>query len=902
MPAIAALLKEIPEIKDVKISSEAMALWLVGELDPSAKKILTDYGGIVMGRTDGQALFVFLTQDIFLALARLKVWSDINSFPMTAQMFKANLLIGLDMDLGVKVSTELANQDIAAPTSFKIWIQSASLDTNRTIPGFKFNPVEPLPGMSAVPWMDMTADPRMLSQSTMGWYMVLRPLGNPLDKAFQQGWRLFFQEIDHILSRLKLKFIVHDNFLSFKIDNIHDLRQWCTDFLKMVDEAKESALNADKQSKVPGQEKPKDKKPYWPCVMALINSAGIPFSNDLPKKIGLDWEIMPSDFPHMSYRNALLLGPAFYITDARFSYEISGIDDWCTVSLAASGEKSGSVGTIPVDLPRGLVIGPHQPCFYCGQRNHEMAQCPSRELKALEPKAWRPISAMGMNDIKEGLRGIDLAISRQGAIPAITQLLSGQDQPAILTRAIFEITSIFQFRMMTTMWQSRGREYPSGLRQLAPIEHSALFDCLEHIKSGNLLQAERDIAAYRNEHPSSVQAATTYGFLNLEKGDLPKAQSVWKDAEQMSHSPLLQSYHLFLQARCLEIIGKYQAAIDIYKIALSRSPRWREAMYRQCVCLVKMGFAEQSLTNFEQVINLDANIFNRILIDPEMERGHLQLRAMLYPEWEEAQAQVEGTKDNINKFTKELSQWFDLDNPFSKDMLEKTKALTNLSEVKNFVAFRKLNSSRNELSHELQVEIAEQTSLLKEKFAAYLARLQELRTEAGWFPYPKLLMDFNKNFNICAKNSNWAMQQDFIGPESFRKANNLAKQSEETLALLESKLDTLKLLRDGTLFILIMGKTFVWMEIVGLLLSLAILPVAIYYGAEMGMEWAKGLQGKQNWTLQKGFLIILSIVALATSILYAMFTFEKKRSALLNMSPEELAKKAAKKKKKKKKK
>ena len=895
MPAFAELLKSIPEVKDIKLSSEAMTLWVCGkaELDPNACRIITDYGGIMLGQSGGQSLWVFLSRDMFPALARLKTWADLNATPLFIEVFQAALLIGLDMELGVKIPTALANQNITLPAQCKAWIEASVIGQDKNIPGFKFTPLEALAGMASGPWLEMSADPRMLGYSNMGWYMVLKPLGNPLDKAFQSGWRLFFQQIELSLSRLKLKYILHDFFLSFKVENIQDLRQWCAEFLKLVIEAKEIGLKKTSAGETTGSEK----KTYWPCVMALINSAGIPFSSDLPKRVPLNWEIMTSDFPHMSYRNALLLGPSFFINDARVSFEIKGIDDWCSISLASSGDRSGFAGVIPVELPRGLVIGPNQPCFYCGQRNHELTKCPSRDIENLAPQIWREIGQINMTTMKDGLRAIDLAIGRQGALPATQDLLKTDDIPGKLTRAIFEITSLFQFRMMTTIWRGRGRDYPSDLRNLLPVEDRSLFDCLEEIKSGNLLQAERDMQVYRDKHPGSIHLMTMQGFAALEKGDMEKAQSAWKDAERLSHTTLLQAYHIYLQGRCLEVTGKYQAAMNHYKTAHSRCRRWREALYRQCVCLTKMGFAEQSMQNFEEVIELDANIFNRLLIDPEMERGHIQLRGMLFQEWEMAKAKIDGTKENLEKFKNELSDWFDLKNSFSKAMLDKITLLSDMSQVTNFAAFRKITQSANELNHNLQNEVSEQISLLKEKFTAYLKRLQDLRAEAAWFPFPKALMDFNKNFNICARNSNWALQQDFLSADIFRKATALAAQSEEILGILEGKLSTLKLLRDSTLFLLILGKTFIWLEIIGLVCSLTLIPIGIYYGAELGADWAKILLVKQKWELQKGLIVILSIVALAFSIIYATMTFEKKRRALMSQEPQPKKKKEKKKKK-----
>ena len=79
---------------------------------------------------------------------------------------------------------------------------------------------------------------------------------------------------------------------------------------------------------------------------------------------------------------------------------------------------------------------------------------------------------------------------------------------------------------------------------------------------------------------------------------------------------------------------------------------------------------------------------------------------------------------------------------------------------------------------------------------------------------------------------------------------------------LESRLRTLKVVRDATLFVLILGKSFFWLEVIGLVLSLALLPLTIYYGQKMGYPWATGLLIKQKWQIQKGLILVLSVAAL----------------------------------------
>jgi hypothetical protein len=108
----------------------------------------------------------------------------------------------------------------------------------------------------------------------------------------------------------------------------------------------------------------------------------------------------------------------------------------------------------------------------------------------------------------------------------------------------------------------------------------------------------------------------------------------------------------------------------------------------------------------------------------------------------------------------------------------------------------------------------------------------------------------------------------------------MAEQEEERLILLEGRLRFLRVVRDATLFMLILGKTFFWMELIFLVLTLIGLPLTIYYGQTSGAGWATGLLVKQKWQIQKGLIIILSVFALGLAALRTAVIFESAREKL----------------------
>lgn len=275
--------------------------------------------------------------------------------------------------------------------------------------------------MASVDWAAIVVDVRMPYSSTQAWFALLHPLGSPLDKAFQSGWSSMFKRIEALLQKHKIKSIVHETFVMVAVDNLLMLRTFLRDYLHSF----------DKQNNDPGA--------YWPCVCVVADRNNLNFNNDLPKKIGLQWDNLMPDFPYMSYRNAYLLGDGFTVRDLRFTGEQSSMDSWCNVLL---DENSISGRSIPLLMAAQLTGGNAAAvgCFYCGIHTHTAAECPTRTYFPSRSELWDEMADMDLENINEGFRQIELVLGRKGA-DGYAELLEGKDDAAVLTQAVLDLNS-----------------------------------------------------------------------------------------------------------------------------------------------------------------------------------------------------------------------------------------------------------------------------------------------------------------------------------------------------------------------------------------------------------------------------------------------------------------------------
>jgi len=870
MPLISDLFQRLPSVKDVHMSSAGLALWICweGDLDTAVPQTLQDYGGLSVVSDRDQSLWFFFSADVFLALARLAVWAQFNSLPVSIQVIPGRLLLSVRREMSLNIDSGLTRQEILVPQSLQIWVHPKAREAAGLQPGISYSKGTQLKGMAVQEWEHLEADARLPYTSAQGWYALMRPLGNPLDKRFQAGWRFMSSKIEEIQQRLKLKYILHDNFIMLPLENLRLLRTWMRDVLTFIGEAK-------------------SQPDYWPCVCVVVDRKGLNFNNELPQKVGINWNNLMPDFPYMSYRNAFLLGEGFQITDLHFSSTHSSMDSWCTVALGEGGPLTD--GAIPVLVAGQLVFGDGGGCFYCGARNHDAGSCPTRTMRLSGAELWKDFSDMSIEGINEAFRGIEKQLAETG-VPGYAKILEETSPEGRLMRMIFEINLPLQTRIIERVWLTTSREFPSSAhdwangKAVASRDDSPAWGFLERLcklHPAELPPFEKDLRASIQRNPRDHRLRALLGFCCVELGDLPKAQTAWKEAESLAGSSLCQAWYLLLQGRILEIQGRFSEASEIYQNVLRLYPQWQEAEYRQVVCRVKMGFAEQIQPRILHMIEQDPTIFNRFLIDPELERGHLLILTALHPHWLDSKRLAEEEKAQVERLLTEVDNWFSQDHPTAHNLRRRLLELSGQTAMDNYLAYLNVVRTRPLIEKDLTTQIQAEIEDLKARFKNYLGILETIRDEAAWFPFPKVLVEFNRDFNECAGIINWAFGSNFHEAEAFKRAQAYVPTIVDLLTKLEKRLRFLRVVRDSTLFVLILARTFFWVEVVGIVLCIIGVPSIAIFGDQFGLGWLKAILRENHWELQKVLVIILSVMSLGIAALRTTLVFEKRRDALV---------------------
>lgn len=866
MAHLSQLLSRLPGNIDVRMSTMGHVVWVSwhDRLAPAVGQTLLNYGGMLVGEEAEQSIWFFFTDDVFLALARLMVWGNFNELPVAIELFPGRLQFGRKREVNLLLDGALQAQQIVVTDALEIWIHPKSREGKKGLPGITFERRSGRQGMAGVDWASMTVDVRMPYASTQSWFAVLHPLGSPLDKAYQVGWTSMFKRLEGLLQKHKIKSIVDNTFMMIAIDNLQMLRTFMRDYLHSFDKEKNETAG------------------YWPCVSVVADRNNLNFNADLPKKIGLQWDNLMPDFPYLSYRNAYLLGEGFTVRDLRFTGEQMAMDSWCNVML---DENSLSGRSIALLMPSRLTssspsgIG----CIYCGIHSHDSTECPTRFGPASNSQeVWEKLGQLDLEAINEGFRSIEMTLTEKGA-GGYGAVLGGEDDAAVVLRAVLEINAGCQLRNVPRHWLYRMRE-PEPNEAVPTKDDSPAWDLLDKLITttpAEMSEMEKRISQAISRHQRDPRLHMVQAFAHIERNDYPRAEAAFRNAAVLTPSPALQAWTEFFLARLAEEQGQFSQAIELYSQIWRVMPQWREVKYREIVCQVKMGFCEPVLDQLITLIREEPSYFNRILIDPALERGRLLILSALYDLWIEAKKCADADRVRVNEISARINAWFAPEHPVQLQLGEKVRELETLANINNYLAYLKVVAERPNLEREMEDCIAREVEDLRNRYKYYLDILQEIRDEASWFPFPAALREFSQEFNESAGIINRAFSCNFKEAEAFKRAQGETPHLAELLRSLRKRLQFLRMVRDGTLFGLTLLKTFMWLEALGLLLCFVAVPVVYFWGDTLRLGWLRDILGSEPWSIQKILILIVTMVSLGTAALRTTLVFDRKRERLL---------------------
>jgi tetratricopeptide (TPR) repeat protein len=866
MYSISSLLEKRPALSEVQVVSSGFVLWVVcpESLPDVVRRTFPNFGGWPVVEEANQSLWFFFSTQVFFALARLHKWSQVNDLRLFVQALPGKVLIAPDLTKSITIPNDYAEQRADAPEKLDILIPLALEEIILTMQGLSLTPVGAWPGLAKVSWKKLQVNPSFAYQSNLQWVFALKPQGVAGDRDFSEGWRNFLAHVKKILSKQELRFLVTDDYhLLVLLTTLSQLKSWCYELLLALDYLRKEEKNS-----------------LWPVVIVGVQKGNMDFTQDVPNKLGLDWNQFEPGVPHLPLFDAYLLGKEFELTPAKVVQEQGKIKGHVKLALPSSSQGK-AVENLFLPLPQVLLSGARKRCFYCGLKDHSPAVCPTKKLVQWPSHLWEKFAELSVKDIEQEFSKLDKNESLQSEkLNTLTKLLQEGEQKQLVLQCSFAICAPLQLRAVRMVWRSRGKDWPEGLRQLTDMEGEYIWSALENLRSNEVSASKKQGKQALLRYPRTFQPRTLLGLIAMEQNEIKSALSYWKEAEKFCYTPLQKSFHLVLRGRLQEINREYDAAISSYQEAIKISPRFMEARYRQGVCFIKSGFVDQGLGLFSELFENDMHLFNYMLIDPELERGHAYLLGNIGELWRYVLRRSQEEGEKLVALEKKVNEWIQSDKFKNEQFSVRIEQLKKFHKVKNFVAAKKLIQGVPSLADDFDKKVNQEVHALKKQSLSNMVLLQSIEEEAGWFPFPRLLRGFNNDFNYCVQKINEINQTSLFEGEKFKQAQEKMQEVEERIKKLKKRLTSLNLVRDAAVYFMYVGKGFLWLEAIGLFLAMVGVPLILLVGLQIDQPWAS-VFWDQRWRFQKIALLGLSTGAMIIAAIRASWDFERKKREFL---------------------
>lgn len=513
---------------------------------------------------------------------------------------------------------------------------------------------------------------------------------------------------------------------------------------------------------------------------------------------------------------------------------------------------------------QSMADGKYAPCFYCGDRRHRPAECPSKQL----PDVTHGLDRLGYYSLErinetyfEYLNG-----GRGSAAPHPSEDLAGQ--------AFFELKSVFQLRFLRTLWASKAETW-SGLEAgKEEGEKGGLIwigqDC---IRVSNLAQAESVLVDALEKYPGDYLALCAMGFLHVEKGDLPRAKRFFKHALDNTHSLPRQIFARFLLARLHELSGEQRHSEDQVRKILHTDSLCQEALYLDLQFRFRKGNHSEGIKRLQRLIETNRKYFIAALIDPELAKFNDQI----HPE--------------INKILKKTSDQADLLASQAADEMEKMQRLlggdeTELKRARSY--YEKVQDLSGTESYfgfldiiyysTVIIRIARKSSEharreLLRAHGALKKRHEKCIRFAEVYPYESFLGSLPRDLATLGRQVEGikeVLRNSTL--EKYTDSLNLARDLSGAMDRMEQRISRLEGLRRWIRFGKDFGKKAFLMEGAVVLTAILLLPVVAHYLNFLipGLKFSP----ENIWVYQKGVLILGGFIALLTAFIMSARTLE----------------------------
>ncbi|MGL4722882.1 MAG: tetratricopeptide repeat protein [Desulfovibrionaceae bacterium] len=528
-------------------------------------------------------------------------------------------------------------------------------------------------------------------------------------------------------------------------------------------------------------------------------------------------------------------------------------------------------------VPQRKIASYDTECFYCGRSDHSITECPTIQIENTPQRAiFQKFSTYSFEELLSTANKANDILTGKN-VKEIISLYNKSTEEGFFVQALLSITKDCQLRTIPYLFLSKEK---SSKQTKLLTSSNKIYQLYKKIVARNLYQTEKEIELFRSQH-KDYRYASLLGFIALEKGNYSQALEYWKEAENLSFTIHLISWHIYLQARLHEIQEKYFTAHSLYRKASKIHPTWYEAHYRSIITLIKLGKSHEAMGLLKQHIVTVPEDFIRILMDQNAEQAKLEIIQTLTNIWQEYSIQVEEIYNNRKEREQELILWSSADPSRYSHLLDTLNMLLEEKEKKNFLLYANIISAYQEYLYTIENTYKEDIEKIRYKTERLNLKLTAIEEHSKWTPLQKYFPSFYTQYNESKAFLSHIPELELFEAKDFSTANKYLTQVEQNIIDMERALHFILAIRDSSLFLIMFGKSLIFWEILMTILVFVGTPILLHYSLEMGLIRMSKFSFEEQWALQKNLIFIGSIAVLFIVSSVSSARFKKHKENIL---------------------
>jgi len=513
-----------------------------------------------------------------------------------------------------------------------------------------------------------------------------------------------------------------------------------------------------------------------------------------------------------------------------------------------------------------LVEGQYEPCFYCGDRKHRPAQCPSKDIA----EVTHALNRIGHISIDELNRLFYEYISgdSEGKRNPLTPDLAAERSPDLAACGFFDLKRVFQLRFFRSIWNAADEEWNKIRENRSQSEGGLVWLVQDSLRVSDLSKAESILVSAMEQNLFDYRVHVVAAFLHIEKNNLREAKRRLNEALNTAKTNLQKSYALLLLSRLSAITGNLSKACERIQKILALDIESVDVSYQDIVFKFHEGKDKIASQRLVKLIQQNREFYVTALIDPDLAPYSDIICELLNGIFERAKEDAEtAVSDAENEFA--LSKVALGRRELNDIQLLKSK-IEELVKTDSYFGYLDISDHASSIISLCRNSIVHRKKEISKILRELDERLEKNLTFVQSYPYQTLINPCREQLATAGERIRHLQASGpALSQEQLLACHSLQMELSQEWDRLESKFQKLESLRE---FFKGVARFFKWsVFFIGIVwfMDLFIFPLIIYYTSAL-VSGFDGFSLPNVWFYQKTFLVVGSLISAIVALFITM--------------------------------